>query len=309
MPTQAISPDSPSPTLSGAWDRFTFSVLRLGVLAILKVATLRGLYVGARAFGTLEWSINYKRRRRFYRALEKIRGSKPTIYEKLRLSRAFFMHARCDKTLYLIFDALPKEQVVGLLTIEPRETLDNALAHGRGACMAMSHQGAQHVVGMLLALQGYQAAGVRDQKEGGIRKYVQERLDRRYPEFARLKVMFSSAFPREIYRCFQKGYIIGSSWDALRIRSQQQKTMDVPMFGESRPILTGPLRIAIRCGTPVLQAFFVAEPGFRYRLRIVETLVEAGQPKDEAEIHDIVQRYAANVESFLGQYPALISRI
>jgi len=310
MPTQAGSrPSAPSSARAGAWNRFAFSLLRLAVVALLKVARLRGIYLGARAFGTLEWCINYKRRRRFYKALERIRGGKQTIREKLRHSRTFFMNARCDKVLYLIFDAIPRDQAAGLLTIDPQETLDDALTHGRGAYMALSHQGPHHVVGMLLALKGYKAVGVRDPKEGGIRKYVQDRLDRRYPEFARLRWLFAGTFPREIYRRFEEGYVLGSAMDALRVRSANQRTIEAPMFGESRAILTGPLRIAIRCGTPVLQAFFMPEPGFRYRLKIVETLVEAGQQKDQTEIHETVQRYAANVESFLRQYPALTSRI
>ncbi len=46
---------------------------------------------------------------------------------------------------------------------------------------------------MLLALNGYKTAGVRDRNEGPLRRYVQGRFDRRHPEFQRMRVLFADS--------------------------------------------------------------------------------------------------------------------
>jgi lauroyl/myristoyl acyltransferase len=293
-----------------AWDRASFALAHGATSALLLVLGLNGLYRFGQAFGTLEWSLNYKRRRKFARAMKRIWGRKPTARERRLHTRRFFMRTRCDKLFYLIFDRIPRDRAAALLTFSDKAVLDEALANGRGIYLAMSHHGAQHVLGMLLALLGYKPAAVRDRNESGLRRFVQARFDEKYPEFGRMRVLYADSYPREIFRCLEEGYIVGSAMDVSRVRADHQKFEEVTIFGERRPFLSGPVSVAMRRKTAVLQAFVVSQPGFRYRMEIVETLYHPKTDGDDAAtLSRAMQTYAANVERFVTQSPSQLSRI
>lgn len=292
------------------WEYVSFTVIHSIVAGLLLILSLDGLYRFGRMFGTAEWLINYRRRRRFEAALAGVLEHTPTPAERRKATREFFMRNRCDRIFYLIFDRLGRDKAMSLLTIENKDLLDTALARGRGVYVAMSHHGPYHVVAMLVALHGYRTAAVRDRREGGIRRYIQDRFDRLYPEFQRMRVIFEDDFPREIFRCLQEGFVLGSAMDVHRVRRPNQKAEEVTIFGEKRQFLTGPLMIALRCKTPVLQAFVLPEPGFRYRFRIVGMLADPEKVEDEAAAAgQTLRTYAANVERYVRAAPSLLSRI
>ncbi len=292
------------------WERASFTVSHTAASLLLALLTVRGFYHFGRLFGTLEWLINYKRRRRVGTVLETVLGRDVPTSRRRRAVRENFMQTRCDKLFYLVFDRIPREQLVSLLSIGNKQLLDDAVARGCGVYMAMSHHGALHVIAMLLALADYKTAGVRDLREGAMRRFVQERFDRLYPEFQRMRVLFAHSYPREIYRCLKDGYMLGSAMDAGRLRGEHQRIEVVRVFGQERGFLSGPMRIAIRCRAPVLQAFVVPERNFRYRLEIVEQLIDPEQVGEEdAAIERAMQTYARNVETHARSRPSLVTRI
>ncbi len=304
----SIAPIAQEPL--SVWERVSFGLAHAATSGLLLVLGLRGLYRFGQAFGILEWSLDYKRRRRFSRALTRVLGRKPTRSERWRHTRLFFMRMRCDKMFYLIFDRIPRERAVSLFSISDQDAFDGALGRGRGVYLAVCHHGSQHVLAMFLALIGQKPAGVRDRKEGGLRRYIQKRFDDKYPEFRRMRVLYSDSYPRDIFRCFEEGYVVGSAMDISRLRSGRQKTEDVTVFGERRPFLSGPLRIAMRSETVVLQAFVISEPGFHYRLEIVETLFDPQTRTDDAQtLSAAMQTYASNLERFVSESPSQLSRI
>jgi lauroyl/myristoyl acyltransferase len=307
VPERAADGGAPAVTF---WEHASFSAAHAAVSFLYAVLGLAGLYRFGRLFGTIEWLINYKRRRRFAAALESVWGRRPTAAERRKHTRKYFCQSRCDRLLYLTVDRIARSRAADLLIITNRETLDAAVAAGRGVYIALAHHGAQHVIGMLLTLNGYKVAGVRDRREGALRRFVQCRLDRSFPELGRTRVLYSDSFPRDIYRSFQEGYVLGSALDIGRIRDARQRVEEVSLFGERRYCLSGPLRIALRCGAPVLQAFIIPEPKFRFRFEIVETLIAPEAVEDEnTVIRRAIERYAANVERYTRARPSLISRV
>jgi len=271
---------------------------------------LRGFYSFGRFFGTFEWLINFKRRRRFARALHGALGRSPTSIERRHWGREYFMQNRCDRLFYLVFDRIPRERALELFTIGNPTLLDAALAQGRGVYVALSHHGPHHVAGMLMAIRGYRVAGVRDRREGRMRRFVQARFDALYPEFRRTRVLFADGYPRDIYRCFQEGYAVGSAMDIGRIRDARQKTEPVNIFGEQRRFVSGPLRIALRCKAPVLQGFIIPRPGFHYHLELMSLVPDAGQIGDEERtVRAVLQQYATNVERHIRERPSLMTRV
>lgn len=292
------------------WENISFSITHGAVAGLLAVLGLRGLYRFGRLFGTIEWVINYKRRGRFRRALKRVMPEPPVPAMRRRFTRDHFITTRCDKLFYLAFDRLPREQAIGLFSITNQELLDRSLERGNGVYIAMSHHGPHHVGAMLMALRGYQVAGVRDRREGGIRRYVQYRFDRLYPEFQRMRVLYSDSYPRDIFRCFQDGFVLGSAMDISRVRRAGQRMETVEIFGEQRPFLTGPLRVALKCRAPVIQGFLLPEAGFHYRLDLTEMLLDPEKVGDAEEaLKSALIRYAGNVERYVQAYPSLLSRL
>jgi len=292
------------------WEYVSFTAAHVLTACLLAGVSLSGLYKIGRLLGTLEWLIDYKRRRRFVATLQRALGHKLRAGQRRRATREFFMRTRCDKLLYLVFDCIPRDKTMTLLSIGNRSILDEAMAREHGVYLAFSHHGAHHVIAMLMAIKGYKTAGVRDRHEGAIRRYVQDRFDRRYPEFRRMRVLFADSYPRDIYRCFKEGYLLGSTMDVSRVRDPNQKTEEVTIFGEKRLFPSGPIRIAIRCQAPVLQAFIVHEVDFRYRLEIVGMLVDPKEVLDEdSAVAQAMRTYAANVEKYVRASPILLSRV
>ena len=307
------SPTEPAATESAGlnrWEHVTFTLAHATTSALLLVLALPGLHWFGRVLGSVEWLINYKRRRRFAAALRGVLGREATGAERRRWTREYFTRSRCDKLFYLMFDRIPRAKAMSLLSIENQELLDRSISRGRGVYVAMSHHGALHVLSMLTALRGYKVVGVRDRREGAMRRFIQERFDRRYPEFARMRILFADSYPREIYRCLADGFVIASAMDVSRVRQANQKTEEVMVFGETRPFPSGPLRIAHRCRAPVLQAFVLPENGFRYRLEIVGMLIDPDISTDEdVAVAAAMRTYATNVEKYVRASPSLLTRV
>ena len=211
------------------WERLSFGIAHRAASLLLAILGISGLYRLGRTFGTVEWIINFKRRRRFGRALSAVIHPLSS-QSRRRHTREHFMQTRCDKLYYLVFDQIPRDAALSSLTISKQELLDRALARGNGAYLALCHHGPLHVAAMLMALRGYKVAGVRDRREGAIRRYVQSLYDRKYPEFGRMRVMYADSYPREIYRCLQEGYVLGSAMDVSRVRDPRQRSHEVEIF-------------------------------------------------------------------------------
>lgn len=302
-------PSTEEPPLT-RWEQVSFTLTHAGLSLLLRLLGLRGLYLLGRAFGTCEWMINFKRRRRFDRVLRRVIGDKPRLGERLKRSREHFMCTRCDKLFYLIFDRIPPERAEHLLAIENHAKLDEAIARRRGVYVALAHQAGIHAVGMLLCMRGCKVAAVRDRREGGLRRFIQHRFDVKYPQFTRTRILFADSYPREIFRCFADEFLLGSAMDVSRVRHPNQKTEEVTVFGERQFFLSGPMRAALRCRAPIVQAFLIPEKNFHYRMQVVEWLLDPEKVDDEdSQIAEAMRRYAANVEAFLRDNPSLVTRV
>jgi len=294
----------------GLWPRLSFAVAHAVTALLLRILGLRGLYIFGRVFGTIEWLINFKRRGRFIAAFERVIGRRSTLGERLAASREFFCQSRCDKLFYLIFDCLSHDRATSLATMDNRELLDSSLAKGRGVYVALSHFGPHHVAATFMALMGYKVAGVRDRNEGAIRRFVQDRWDKVHPELQRMRVIYADTFPREIFRCFRDGYLVGSAMDVSRVRAAHQKMEEVIIFGEPRAFLSGPLRIALRSGAPIVQGFITPRRDFRYHMEVLGPLIDPDAKLDEdAAVAQAMRVYAETVERYVRANPALLTRL
>jgi lauroyl/myristoyl acyltransferase len=160
------------------------------------------------------------------------------------------------------------------------ELLDAGLARGKGVYALLSHHGPHHITGLTMSLMGYRVAGIRDPNEGPLRTYIQSLWTKRHTELTPAKVLYTTDFVRGIYRLLRDNYALGSALDVSRVRDERLKTMPVRIYGEQREFLTGTLQIALRCRAAIVQAFIVAEDGFRYRLEFLGPMAD---PDRESE--------------------------
>ncbi len=299
-----------SPGLS-AWEHFSLGTVHAAVSLIHAIGSVRAVHWCGRAFGFVEYLINHKRRRRFAAALRTICGPDVPAARRRAETRAYFMNTRCDKLFYLVLDRVGIQKAKAQMHIVGREHLDAAVAQGRGVYLAFSHHGPHHIIAVLFALLGYRSALVRDAKEGALRRYVQHRLHRKYPQLTeRIRIVLAAAYPREIYRLLADGFILGSALDVGRIRDARQTTHTVRMFGTDRPVLTGPLRIAMRTKVPVLQAMIAPLPGGGYELEFMSPLIDPDADGDpDAALARALQIYAERVEQYVRRKPHLVSKI
>jgi lauroyl/myristoyl acyltransferase len=301
---------APEPAELGAFTRAKYMFVRGFLFAWARCFSLTGLYLFGQFFGTCEWLLNYKRRARFRQRLEQIYRHAIHAKDKRFIRRASWRHftrTRCDKLFYLIFDKLPKEKILKRIKFHDRQLLDDALARNKGVYVCLSHYGSHHVLVLLAALLGYKCAGVRDRNEGNLRRYVQERYEETFPEFRAMRMFFADTYPRDIYRCFQEGYIVATALDVGRDRGSHLRTATVQMFGQDREFLTGTMQIALRCGAPVIQGFVVSRKNFYFRLIPKAVLLEPAGDNPEA-LHTAMQKYADNIAEHIVEYPCHIAK-
>ncbi len=293
------------------YTRAKFGLVRGLLGACLSVGGLTGLYRVGRAFGTCEWLINYKLRRRYRKRLEFIFGRDHFRPREIRrLTRDWFVRLRCDKIFYLILDKIPKEMILERTEFVGQQNMDRYLDRGKGVYAAMSHVGTHHVAAVLMAILGYKVAGVRDRKEGSLRVHMQRIFEERYPEVAAIRIFFADEYPRDLFRCFKDNYVLGTALDVDRERAPHLSRQKVRIFGQEREWLTGTLQIALRCGAPIIPSFWVSLPDYYFQLIAHEPVVDPDTAKDTLEVvAEAMQRYADKIEAHVRAHPDHISKV
>lgn len=284
--------------------RGRIAFVRAFLMAWVRAFSLSGLYLFGRVFGSIEYLVDYKRRRRVHRKLrEYFHDERPPAWFRAT-ARRYFMRVRCDKMFYTIMDRIPRAKLMNRIKLHGGEHLDEALARGHGVYVALSHFGAHHVAGLLTALLGYRVCGVRDPKESYVRRYIQEKYRQTFPEVAEMKMFHSTSFPREIFRQFRDNRLVASLLDVDRRRGDNTRTYTVRFFGEPREWLIGPIQIALRSRAPMLQGFIESRRNFYYGLMVAPPLLVPGEyPDEDQAIAAVMQRYADGIERFARERP------
>lgn len=293
------------------YNRAKYALVRGFLTGIMRLTGLRGLYWLCCAFGTCEWLILFAIRRRVEARLRQMLGTRLTDKQIRTAAYRYFTRLRCDKTIYLIFDKIPKHKILERIDFENRQYIEDALKRGNGLYVMISHYGSNFLAGLLMALEGYRVAGVRVRKEGALRQYVRLKYTQTWPEFRQLRMYYAGAFPRGLYRSLRENWVVATALDVGRERAKNQGTIKINLFGQEYTFLTGTAQIAVRCGAPIIQGFVVSCKDFRFRLVAKEPLwdPQTGPQDEQAALQQIMQRYAANLEDLLQQYPCHISKV
>ena len=279
-------------------------LVRFLLVAVVRCFTLSGLYLLGCAFAVGEYVVDFRRRRRVHRRLKDYFKDEATRKFRRRYAIRYFMRVRCDKMFYTILDRIPRDKILNRVELTGIQNIDDGRELGRGVYVALCHFGSHHIAGLLMALLGYELAGVRDGKESDVRRYIQNRYRETFPEIRRMKMFAANTFPRGIYRHLQQNKIVASLLDAERKRGAHTKTESIQLFGEDRDVLVGPLQIAIRCDSVMLQGFIVSKPYYGYEIIVTPPLIDRQPDSDEPDvIREILTQYANGVEGFARNNP------
>lgn len=263
----------------------------------------------ARAWGTVDWLFDYKRRRRFVTTLRRILQREPTPRERRRETRKHFAQSRCDKVFYLALSTLHPDKWRRFFTIENRELLDEALSHAQGCYLTFGHYGPMQLFVQLLSGAGYPIVAIREKHESSLRRFAQDRIRKRYPDHKPTSWVFSQGSPRDLYRWLRAGGLMISAMDVMPWHDTQESE-EVTIFGERRPFISGPIRVATKCRSPILMGFITPGKNFKYRINIVGALYDpTANPDTPPNPAELLQTYADHLERHLVASPSLNSGI
>jgi len=289
--------------------RAKYVVVRGFLYGIVKLFGLRGLYRFGQFFGTCEFLINYKRRKRISRRMDQIYNPPIDRRQKRRIARKQITRIRCDKMLYTIVDKLDRQVLLQRIRKQGWEHFDAALERGKGMFLLFSHHGSHHLAGILLTLMGYKITGVRDPHEGVLRQYFQEKFDKSFPEFSKLNIAFSGDFAKPFFKALRSNGIVAAALDVWRDRGRNVRTIEVKVFGQRREFVSGMAQIALRCKAAIVVGFMLSEKDYYYRMIVHPWVIDPDTAEDTAEtLQTVMQRYAELIEQHVRKYPWNISK-
>jgi KDO2-lipid IV(A) lauroyltransferase len=105
----------------------------------------------------------------------------------------------------------------------------------------------------------------------------------------------------ELMLALRRGEIVTIQVD----RTTGNGALDVPFFGAPAPLPSGPVRLALATGAPILPVFVLLAPGERYRLLGLEPLrfAVAAEPPDEARLRGAARALMARLEPVIAAHP------
>jgi lauroyl/myristoyl acyltransferase len=299
-PVEASAPEKPIPAIV----RGRIWLQRAFLVTCVRCFSLRGLYLFGSCYGTYEYLTDYKRRGRVHRKLREYFGESHPASWYRRVAHRYFMRTCCDKFFYMIMDRIPRSKLMNRIKVINPDEVDAELAASRGVYVALCHWGSHHVAGLMMALRGYPIAGVRDEKESPVRRYIAQKYRDTFPEVANMKMLYSTTNPRQIMRHMQSGGVLASLLDVARRRGDQSRMVPVQIFGQMREFLVGPIQLALRAKAGIFQGFVVSRKNYYYQLICAGRLTSPDDTGDEdATIATVMQRYADNVEAFARAHP------
>lgn len=288
--------------------KIKYTVVREFLYSVVRLWGLEGLYWFGQRFGFCESVLKYNRRARICRRLDQIFGPVLSKKEKRHIARRQTSRIRCDKMLYTIMDKLDRQVLLERLHLEGSEHLDKAIERGKGTFLMFSHQGAQHLGGMFLAMKGYRLDGLRDPKQSDLRMYVQEQFEETFPESRDFNIEFSGKYVRAFFRRFKNNNMVAAALDVRRDRGNV-RTTTVKIFGSEQEFVSGMTQIALRCKAAPVVGFILSEKDFHFRIIISPWLNDPDSSKDDSEtVQQVMQQYADLIEQHVKKYPCHISK-
>lgn len=233
--------------------------------------------------------------------------------ENIRRSFPAWSHAECRRVLakamsrmgegiaeFARLGSFDRAAAYERVSIEGREHLEEALATSRtgGVILLTAHFGSWELCAAAMALQGLPLSIVHRE----IKNPYVERIVVAWRERAGIQVLHRGSAGMSVLRALRKGRIVIMPLDQNTKRSEG---IFVPFLGRPACTRSGPARLALRTGTPVVPAFMYAgtTPG-HHIVRIAPALELVDDPEHpERAIYENVRRMTQSIEDAIRGAP------
>jgi KDO2-lipid IV(A) lauroyltransferase len=192
-------------------------------------------------------------------------------------------------------ERLRSDEIEDMLQVEGWELLESALAQGKGAIIFSAHLGNVDLVIQLAVIRGLLAIAP-------VQRIRPERLFQytlRLRTSHGLKLIPSDQPMMGLLRALKRGGVVGLAADRDATNSGQ--VMD--FFGSPARLPDGPVRLAMRTGSPLIGAFALrlADDSFLVRIEPPIELPRTGN--QDADLEAGMELVVAAVERHVGQHP------
>jgi lauroyl/myristoyl acyltransferase len=210
--------------------------------------------------------------------------------EVARVARRAFQNYGRMLLDFMLIGSLTPEDLLKRMSFDGRESLDAALAKGRGAIMAVPHMGSWDMAGAAAGALGYPISAVADRFPGSLNDAVVRTRSR----FGLNVIMLGRAAVRSITQALAANSIV-----ALLCDLEQGPGVDVRFFGQRAVVPGGPAAIALKTGAALLPAYqYSVAPG-RHHVHLDPALSwPAGTTKE-----NLMQRVVGRFEEFITARP------
>jgi KDO2-lipid IV(A) lauroyltransferase len=190
---------------------------------------------------------------------------------------------------------LSLDEIAAITQVEGREHMDEALAQGKGAILISAHFGNVDIMAQIPLTFGIRISGAVEHIQP--ERLFQYILGLRTRHGVR---MIPSDGPMmELYRALKRGELIGLPCD----RSIADSTREVEFFGTPAYLPTGPVRLALRTGAPLIPGFGLRLPDNTFLARIEPALELPRTGDREADIAAGMEMVADVLERTISQAP------
>ncbi len=191
---------------------------------------------------------------------------------------------------FLLLGSLSPDELRKRMTYDGREHMDEALASGRGAIMAVPHMGSWDMAGSFAASLGYKVWAVAEKFPGSLDDAVVATRQR----FGLNVIPLGRSAVRGITEALQKNGVV-----ALLCDLEQGPGVEVRFFGRRAVVPGGPAAFALKTGASVITAAPFATARGHYHVHLDPPLRwPAGETKE-----GLMQRVVSRFEDFIKERP------
>lgn len=203
---------------------------------------------------------------------------------------------------HLFMGQLTKEDLERMVRIEGKENIDNALEHGNGVIIQVSHFGSFILMLPVLGFAGYrinQLAGYPQLKHHSpIHKYVFN-ANVRENESLPITFLHVDKSIRPVINALKKNELVAMALDGR----DGKDWLTVPFLGRPANLSPGSIRVASLTGAVILPAFMVRQPDDTHRLIIEKPFVLEQCEDKQNFLPANLARLAGIFGEYISKYP------
>jgi len=193
---------------------------------------------------------------------------------------------------YLRFPLLTKEFVLENVKAVGRESLDSALARGRGVMAVTGHFGDWELMGAAFSLMGYPVHLLVGEQHN---QRVDDTMNA-YRQVAGVGIIPMGVAMRRVLQTLRKNEIVA----LLSDQDAHEEGVFVEFLGKPASTPKGPAAFALKTGAAMLPAFIVREGKTGKHTVFFESAI---YPDETSTIYSLTKSYTDILESYIKQYP------